>query len=326
MSISKRLRFEIFKRDGNKCRYCGATAEDAPLTIDHVVPVALGGSDEPSNLVTACRPCNSGKSSSSPDAALVSEVSEDALRWARAQEVAAAALVADLERRDALRAEFKASWNSWKNSSSRPMPLPASWPESVDRFVQAGLPMRVLLDCVDKAMRRDRIANGDLFRYMCGIAWSRVTELRNRTTVEVGGSVPAALAAAPPTQFARAQAFTHLWGHLHRLNDLCDPTREAELAAEFDLWHGDDEEGLPPWDQETKAASVLLEEQLNSDDTWGQRIYYLLTNDLGLDYGEAAEQARQELAPPSDEPIEFLALKLAVQRLKKAASIPAAEA
>lgn len=326
MSVSKRLRFEIFKRDGNKCRYCGATAEDAPLTIDHVVPVALGGSDEPSNLVSACRPCNAGKSSSSPDAALVSEVSEDALRWARAQEVAAATLVANLERRDALRAEFKTAWDSWKNSSSRSMPLPASWPESVDRFMQAGLPMRVLLDCVDKAMRRDRIASGELFRYMCGIAWSTVTELRDRTIVEVGGRPPTTSVDAPPTQAARAQAFTRLWGLLHRLDDLCDPARVVELVAEFDLWHGDDEEGLPAWDQETKAASVLLEEQLSSDDTWGQRIHYLLTDDLGLDYGEVVERARQEFAPATADPIEFLALKLAVQRLKKAASIPTVEA
>jgi hypothetical protein len=63
MAVSKRLRFEIFRRDSHTCRYCGATAPGTPLRVDHIVPVALGGTDHPSNLVTACEPCNSGKTS-----------------------------------------------------------------------------------------------------------------------------------------------------------------------------------------------------------------------------------------------------------------------
>ena len=40
MPISKRLRYEILHRDNHACRYCGASAPDAVITIDHVVPVA----------------------------------------------------------------------------------------------------------------------------------------------------------------------------------------------------------------------------------------------------------------------------------------------
>lgn len=50
----------IYKRDGNKCQYCGATKH---LTIDHVNPRALGGGDTWSNMVVACYPCNSKKGS-----------------------------------------------------------------------------------------------------------------------------------------------------------------------------------------------------------------------------------------------------------------------
>ncbi|MFD9276847.1 HNH endonuclease [Streptomyces mirabilis] len=64
MAVSKRLRYEILRRDRYTCRYCGASAPDAPMRVDHVTPVALGGTDHPSNLVAACEPCNSGKSSS----------------------------------------------------------------------------------------------------------------------------------------------------------------------------------------------------------------------------------------------------------------------
>lgn len=61
-SLSKRTRFEIFKRDGFRCIYCGATPQDLPLHVDHVVAVANGGTDDAPNLVTACRDCNGGKS------------------------------------------------------------------------------------------------------------------------------------------------------------------------------------------------------------------------------------------------------------------------
>ncbi len=60
-ALSKRTRFEIFKRDGFQCIYCGVTPERAVLRVDHVKPVAEGGGDEPENLVTACHDCNAGK-------------------------------------------------------------------------------------------------------------------------------------------------------------------------------------------------------------------------------------------------------------------------
>lgn len=59
--LSKRVRFEIFKRDGFRCLYCGATPLQSALHVDHVQPVADGGSDDPSNLVTSCDACNLGK-------------------------------------------------------------------------------------------------------------------------------------------------------------------------------------------------------------------------------------------------------------------------
>ena len=60
--LSKRTRFEVMKRDGHRCRYCGATAVEVRLVVDHVVAVANGGTDDATNLVTACEPCNAGKS------------------------------------------------------------------------------------------------------------------------------------------------------------------------------------------------------------------------------------------------------------------------
>jgi hypothetical protein len=50
--------------------------------VDHVIPQALGGSDKPDNLVTACADCNAGKTSSMPNAMPVADVDQAAFRQA----------------------------------------------------------------------------------------------------------------------------------------------------------------------------------------------------------------------------------------------------
>lgn len=59
--LSKKIRFEVFKRDSFKCQYCGRSAPDVILEVDHIVPVAEGGKNDMLNLVTSCRDCNRGK-------------------------------------------------------------------------------------------------------------------------------------------------------------------------------------------------------------------------------------------------------------------------
>lgn len=61
-SLSKKTRFEVFKRDGFKCQYCGASAPDVILQVDHIDPISKDGADEMVNYITACQACNSGKS------------------------------------------------------------------------------------------------------------------------------------------------------------------------------------------------------------------------------------------------------------------------
>lgn len=64
MSISYRTRFQVLERDSFTCQYCGAIPPGAQLQIDHFHPRSRGGSDDISNLITACRECNQGKSDS----------------------------------------------------------------------------------------------------------------------------------------------------------------------------------------------------------------------------------------------------------------------
>lgn len=71
--ISKRVRFAVFARDGFACRYCGSTSEQVQLVVDHIHPVAKGGTDEPENLVTSCFQCNAGKSDKTISQAAINE-------------------------------------------------------------------------------------------------------------------------------------------------------------------------------------------------------------------------------------------------------------
>lgn len=61
MAITTKQRFEILKRDGFACQYCGRKAPDVKLHVDHIVPVSAGGTDDEGNLATACQDCNLGK-------------------------------------------------------------------------------------------------------------------------------------------------------------------------------------------------------------------------------------------------------------------------
>lgn len=57
-NITKQKRQRIYKRDGNACVACGSTSE---LTLDHIVPLARGGTNLDSNLRTLCHSCNNQK-------------------------------------------------------------------------------------------------------------------------------------------------------------------------------------------------------------------------------------------------------------------------
>ena len=59
--ISKKIRFEVFKRDSFTCQYCGRKAPDVVLAVDHIKPVKTGGINNILNYITSCVDCNIGK-------------------------------------------------------------------------------------------------------------------------------------------------------------------------------------------------------------------------------------------------------------------------
>jgi 5-methylcytosine-specific restriction endonuclease McrA len=64
-NISWRLRFLVLRRDGFRCRLCGASPAITPgvqLQVDHIEPWAVGGQTVLENLQSTCDRCNGGKS------------------------------------------------------------------------------------------------------------------------------------------------------------------------------------------------------------------------------------------------------------------------
>lgn len=61
MAVSKKVRFEVFKRDGFRCAYCGKSPPEVTLECDHIHPKSRGGKDDVNNFITACFDCNRGK-------------------------------------------------------------------------------------------------------------------------------------------------------------------------------------------------------------------------------------------------------------------------
>lgn len=178
MTISKRLRYEILRRDNHTCRYCGAHAPDVPITVDHVIPVALGGTDDPANLAASCADCNSGKSATSPDAPLVDQVRADMLRWRDAVTVMAQVDHSNRVTRNERREWFTGQWDAWTWGPGRTFELPVSWPVTLDNLWSAGITIDDLADAIDQAMRTDGVR--DRFRYFAGVCWRIVRDRQQR--------------------------------------------------------------------------------------------------------------------------------------------------
>jgi hypothetical protein len=55
-TIDQQVGWNVFRRDGFRCRYCGTG--DRPLTVDHLVLWEEGGPSTEANLLSSCRKCN----------------------------------------------------------------------------------------------------------------------------------------------------------------------------------------------------------------------------------------------------------------------------
>ncbi len=169
-AISKKTRFEVFKRDGFSCQYCGAHPPEAILEADHIQPVADGGPDHIDNLITSCFSCNRGKGAR-PLHAVPQSLS------AKAQEVKEreeqihgyyAALAQKRERIEREIDEIDLIFSKFHPGYT----LADSARRSVKNFLEKlGLP--AVIEAME--ISGDRWGSHDkIFRYFCGVCWNKV--------------------------------------------------------------------------------------------------------------------------------------------------------
>lgn len=170
-SISKKLRFDVFKRDGFACQYCGAKpSETVLLEIDHIRPIADGGTNEIDNLVIACYDCNRGKGA----AALTSipQSLEEKAAFTQEREAQLRAyyeiLEAAKERKDGeLWAVADIFMQRFVDDS-----ILRSRLASIRSFL-GRLDFYEVVEAMEIAV--DRHSSKDaVFRYFCGICWTRI--------------------------------------------------------------------------------------------------------------------------------------------------------
>jgi len=178
--IGKKRRFDVFKRDDFTCQYCGRKPPAVTLETDHLIPVAEGGDDGFSNLVTACVDCNSGKGARPLEEKIPESFLENELE--RVQEL--------LERKRALErirgieaeieviegelvgeaAEFwnanRVGWSHFVEEKDH---------GTLSRFVEK-LGMIEVKRAMRIALGNDGVDPDGKWKYFCGICWSQIKE------------------------------------------------------------------------------------------------------------------------------------------------------
>jgi hypothetical protein len=138
------------------------------------MPTALGGSDNPDNLVTACRDCNAGKASTHPDESTVNDVAGDAERWARARQQAADELT---NRRAAIEDQFTVFYLAWTKWDKNAAYLPTNADTTFSNWLNRGLTLDDVLEAHTIALGARHVSVYRVWRYMCGVLRRRVSEI-----------------------------------------------------------------------------------------------------------------------------------------------------
>lgn len=192
MSISTRTRFEVFKRDRFVCAYCGRTPPEALLHVDHIHPVALGGTDDLANLITACSTCNLGKSSIPLDEERVPAVGRAAVDdLAERIEQAKAYLEFTASLRSLVDQQYQMVVDHWATRFGATTKEESDgtywvlrygvWPrEQSVRTILRKLPLEQVLEAVDIAADWSGRSNDQTCRYFYGVCWKRIRERDGR--------------------------------------------------------------------------------------------------------------------------------------------------
>lgn len=164
-TLSPKTRFDVFKRDGFVCQYCGAHPPAAILHCDHIKPVAKGGTNDHENLVTACSDCNMGKAAT-PLEVIPESMSDRAARVAESEAQIRGYAEVMAEKRQRIEDD------AWRivDELFRRDNIFRAWLVSIKRFVDL-IGVDRCVEAAELAAHRGLRTDDDTFRYFCGICW-----------------------------------------------------------------------------------------------------------------------------------------------------------
>lgn len=170
-SISPRTRFNIFKRDGFVCQYCGNHPPSVLLEIDHIIPVSKGGKSETENYVTACEKCNRGKAAILLSDVPISLVDRAAKLAEKEKQLKGYTKISEARR---LRLDAEC-WDVVHLLDEKMIEARRDWITSIKRFLEE-LGYSEVMAAMELAKSRKPFNNNLAFRYFCGICWNKIKD------------------------------------------------------------------------------------------------------------------------------------------------------
>ena len=171
VGLSKKTRFEVFKRDGFACQYCGAHPPAAVLEVDHIVPVAEGGQNDMDNLITACFPCNRGKGAIGLEV-VPQSLADKAAEVAEREEQLRGYNAVLQARRERIEDDVWAVVEAWTGEDKTSHETFAA----IKRFVER-IGVHEVLDAVEVTLAANIRSKRREFLYFCKVCWNKVTQL-----------------------------------------------------------------------------------------------------------------------------------------------------
>lgn len=178
-SLSKKTRFEVFKRDGFMCCYCGAHPPEAILEVDHIRAVANGGTNDIDNLVTSCFACNRGKSAT-PLEVVPQSILDKAAALAEKEAQLEGYQELQRARKDRIESEcWEVADVLLDHFSGKDGSIHKADFQSIKNFV-ARLGVVEVVEAAEAAIAKKPYAYSTCFKYFCGICWSKIKEGQQR--------------------------------------------------------------------------------------------------------------------------------------------------
>lgn len=177
-SIGLKLRFEVFKRDGFCCRYCGSTPPTVVLEIDHIVPVADGGTNDQENLATSCFECNRGKRDNPLSATLRPAQFDQAREKERIKQARAYTehLIARQKVQGELFDVISDHWVRVRGENPDEVRVAGKTADAIRRFIKV-LPASEIIDAIDIAQSKmGHRAEYSMMKYFFGVCWKKIRD------------------------------------------------------------------------------------------------------------------------------------------------------